>query len=75
MNAQRRKQLVEIHEQIDDMRYQVECMRDEEKEELKSMPGSFQKSPQGARMRDSIRALGDLYGVLDDADGTASSCY
>lgn len=75
MNTPRRKNLAEIHGQIEDLRDQVEEMRNDEIGDLNTLGEEFQKTKDGTRMSNTVRSLADLYQSLDEAVGAASSCY
>lgn len=65
MNKQRRKELAEIINLIEEARERLEAVRDDEQEAFDNMPESFQYSERGETMEDYISTMDELIDYLD----------
>lgn len=69
MNKDRRKQLQEALEKLEEARYIIESVCAEEQEAFDNMPESLQASDRGQRMEESISQLesadSDIEGILE----------
>ena len=66
MNAQRRKAISKLIEQIEGIQSDIEMYKDEEEECYYNLPDSIQESDRGEAMQDAISQLEDAYDSLDD---------
>ena len=66
MNAQRRKAINKLIEQIEGIQSDIEMYKDEEEECYYNLPDSIQESERGEAMQDAISQLDDAYNSLDD---------
>ena len=66
MNAQRRKAISKLIEQIEGIQSDIEMYKDEEEECYYNLPDSIQESERGEAMQDAISQLDDAYNSLDD---------
>ena len=66
MNAQRRKAISKLIEQIEGIQQDIEMYKDEEEECYYNLPDSIQESERGEAMQDAISQLDDAYNSLDD---------
>ena len=66
MNAQRRKAISKLIEQIEGIQQDIEMYKDEEEECYYNLPDSIQESERGEVMQDAISQLDDAYNSLDD---------
>lgn len=66
MNAQRRKAINKLLDQIEDIQSCIEMYRDEEEECYYNLPDVIQESERGEAMQDAISQLDDAYNSLDD---------
>ena len=66
MNAQRRKALSKLIEQIEGIQQDIEMYKDKEKECCYNLPDSILESKRGDAMRYAISQLEDAYNSLDD---------
>ena len=66
MNAQRRKAISKLIEQIEGIQADIEMYKDEEEECYYNLPEGIQESERGEAMRDAISQLDDAYNSLDD---------
>lgn len=67
MNKQRRKQLAEAIELIEQARSIIECAKDEEQEYADNMPESLQESEKHERAEEIAYSLEELLDSLSDA--------
>ena len=67
MNANRRKQLQNIIDAIEEAKLQLETLKDEEQECFDNLPESFQYSERGERMEEIIGYLEDAFCELESA--------
>ena len=65
MNKQRRKELAEIINLIEEARERLEAVRDDEQEAFDNMPESLQYSERGETMEDYISTMDELIDYLD----------
>ena len=66
MNAQRRKAISKLIEQIEGIQQDIEMYKDEEEECYYNLPDSIQESERGEAMQDAVSQLEDAYNALDD---------
>ena len=66
MNAQRRKAISKLIEQVEGIQSDIEMYKDEEEECYYNLPDSIQESDRGEAMQDAISQLEDAYDSLDD---------
>ena len=66
MNAQRRKAISKLIEQIEGIQQDIEMYKDKEKECCYNLPDSILESKRGDAMRYAISQLDDAYNSLDD---------
>ena len=66
MNAQRRKAISKLIEQIEGIQQDIEMYKDEEEECYYNLPDAIQESERGEVMQDAISQLEDAYNSLDD---------
>ena len=66
MNNNQRKQLEKISNRIDDLKIDIESIRDEEQDKLDNMPENLQGSERYSLMEDAISNLDDALSYLDD---------
>lgn len=66
MNAQRRKSISKLIEQIEGIQSDIEMYKDEEEECYYNLPDGIQESERGEAMQDAISQLDDAYNALDD---------
>lgn len=66
MNAQRRKAINKLLDQIEGIQQDIEMYKDEEEECYYNLPDSIQESERGEAMQDAISQLDDAYNSLDD---------
>lgn len=74
MNAERRKRINAIKNQIEplvsqlgvDIREELEAIRDEEQEAYDNLPEQFQEGEKGEAMQEAIERLEEVIGMLED---------
>ena len=66
MNAQRRKAISKLLDQIEDIQSCIEMYRDKEAECCYNLPDSILESERGDAMRNAITQLDDASHLLDD---------
>ena len=66
MNAQRRRAISKLIEQIEGIQQDIEMYKDEEEECYYNLPEGIQESERGEAMPDAISQLEDAYNSLDD---------
>ncbi len=66
MNKQRREALSKLHGQLDDLKAEVEGIRDDEQEAFDNMPESFQNGDRGADAQGSIDQLEEGIAAADE---------
>ena len=69
MNAQRRKSIQEVIDQLRDLMDTVEMLRDEEQEAYDNLPESIQYSERGEAMSESADNLDSAYNSIDELIG------
>lgn len=67
MNANRRKQLSDITEEIEHIKERLEFLQEEEQEAFDNMPDNFQFGEKGDRMQASIDSIMEAADSLQDA--------
>lgn len=75
MNIERRREIAKIADRItelNDLRDQIkddlETIRDEEQEYFDNMPESFQNADRGQLAQQAVNSLDEAIGLLDDID-------
>lgn len=68
MNKSRRSRLDKILEQIDDLLYDINSIRDEEEEAYENLPESIQDSDRGQAMYDAIDNLEEAINSLEEVE-------
>lgn len=66
MNNFRRKSISEIMGKLQDLVYDLECVRDEEQEAYDNMPENLQYSERGEHAETVCENLDEACGMLDD---------
>jgi len=69
MNAERRKQITAIKDQLDDLMADIESAQTEEQDAFDAMPESLQASERGEASQSAIDALSNAASYLSDAAG------
>ena len=67
MNAEQRKRLSQIIDQLNSTLCEIEEMKDEEEMKYDNLPESLQSSEKGDRFQEVHSTLDDAYSYLDDA--------
>lgn len=67
MNAERRKQLTKIVEQLELLRDDVSQIKDEEQDAFDNMPESLQQGERGQASEQAIDSLDSAYTDIDSA--------
>lgn len=60
MNKERREEVLEVTELLDEVIDRIGEIRDEEEDALYSLPEGFQESPRGFAMQDAMDALDEF---------------
>lgn len=66
MNAERRKELSKIWDQLDELKNQIDFLAEAEDEAYNNMPESLQGSERGERMCEIVESLESASSSLDD---------
>ena len=66
MNAQRRKSIQEVIDQLTDLQSTVENLKDEEQEAYDNLPENLQGSERGEAMSESADNLDSAYNSIDE---------
>ena len=66
MNQKRRKRIIELAAQLDDLRIDLEAIRDEEQEAFDNMPESLQLSEKGEEMQTGVDTLTECVDQLEE---------
>lgn len=66
MNAQRRKTLEKIKDALDELRTQLEDIKEEEENAYNSLPENLQYSERGDRMCDYMDTMSDAVDALEE---------
>lgn len=66
MNKQRRKELTNLIDQLEDVKSKIETIKGEEESAYDNMPESLQDGDNGQRMQDAIDALDYAIDGFDD---------
>lgn len=66
MNQKRREKIIELAEKLDDLRIDLEAIRDEEQEAYDNLPESLQLSDKAADMQTVVDTLTECVDQLDD---------
>lgn len=67
MNNNRRKRLAAILESVEDLKAQLEEIRDEEQDAFENMPYNLQESERGQQMEEAISRMEDAISDFDEA--------
>ena len=67
MNANRRKQLQAIADELNNLWGQIESLRDEEQEAYDAMPEGIQSSERGEKSQSAIDQIDNAYSVVEEA--------
>lgn len=67
MNVQRRKQLSDLMEQIDTLKFALEEIKDDECGAWDNLPESLQESSRGEQMYENVETLESALDSLQDA--------
>lgn len=67
MNAERRKQLSGIVDKLDEVREELEAVKEDEETAFENMPESLQSSERGEAMQSAIDVLTDASETLEYA--------
>lgn len=67
MNNERRKMIAKIQSQLDDLKTELETVKDLEQEIYDNMPDSLQGSEKGDRSFAAITSLEDAISCMEDA--------
>ena len=67
MNKQRRKNLMEVIDALENCSLDIECLLDEEQDSYDSIPESLQESERGQLMENAIDCLDSARGSISDA--------
>ena len=66
MNQKRRKKIIELAAQLDDLRIDLEAIRDEEQEAFDNLPESLQLSEKGEDMQTGVDTLTECVDQLEE---------
>ena len=66
MNKRQRKQLRELCDQAEEIKNEVEMIRDEEQEKIDNLPDSLQGSMKEDEYQEGIDALEEIISAFDD---------
>ena len=66
MNAKRRNRLSKLYDQLEDMRSQLEQIKDEEQEAYDNMPEGVQTSDKGETAYEALDNLENAHGLLEE---------
>lgn len=66
MNAQRRKSIQEVIDQLTDLQSTVENLKDEEQEAYDNLPENLQGSERGEAMSEAADNLDSAYNSIDE---------
>lgn len=69
MNNERRKSIRQLCEQLDDLKEQVDALREEEEDAFENMPWSLQESERGEVSQAATSALDSAIDSLEEAIG------
>ena len=67
MNNTRRKTINQIMEELERLKGDIDCLRDEEQDCYDNLPESLQYSETGERMEEAIDNLESAFGSLEEA--------
>jgi exonuclease VII small subunit len=67
MNKRTRKQLSDLHTKLEEIKSQVEAIRDEEQDKFDNMPEGLQSGERGEKTEEVIGALEDATTSLEEA--------
>ena len=67
MNKERRKRIDDIIAQLNDIKEDIEMLRDEEQEAYDNMPESIQESDRGEAMTRAVDLMESAYSWIEDA--------
>ena len=67
MNNTRRKQIQAIIDKLENLKSDIECLKDEEQEAFDNLPESLQGSERGIAMEDATYNLDEAYASIDSA--------
>ena len=67
MNIKTRKEISTIIDELDDILFHVNCIKDDEEKKLDNMPESLQDSERGEQMQEGIDTLESAYDSISDA--------
>ena len=70
MNAQRRKEIEEVLNELADLRSRVDALHGEEHDAYDNMPEGLKASERGQASEAAVSALDDALTAFDDADST-----
>ena len=65
MNNTRRKQIQAIIDKLEDLKSDIECLKDEEQEAFDNLPEGIQASERGEAMETAVYNLEEAYDNLD----------
>lgn len=67
MNKNRRRQLEDVKDSLDEIIASLNDIRDDEQDAYDNMPESLQSSYQGSRMTDAIDAIEEVISSVEEA--------
>lgn len=67
MNANRRKQLQAIVDELTNLYIQIETLRDEEQDAYDAMPENMQSSERGEKSENAIEQINNAAGSIEEA--------
>lgn len=68
MNAQRRKEIQSVLDELMDLRSRVDSLKDDEQEAFDNMPESLQSSESGQKIESAASSLDDALAAFDDLE-------
>lgn len=67
MNKARRAELNRIINALTDLKYDIECVKDEEDEAKENLPESLQSSDRYEQMENAVNSMDNAYSYIEDA--------
>ena len=75
MNKERRNRISECIEKLEDIKCELEAIRDEECEAYENLPEGIQESERGEQMEEFISQMEDAHSSIEDANDYITEVY